>query len=161
MRDALVAVDAGLFPAQQVRRVLVLRAHALPREVHVLVVVTVATLERIVRLEARPLVLRELEALVDELLPRVDRPEDLAPYFLRRLHLARDLGGPVVRNVAVRALGPHARAVGEVNRALELRVDVVAHLVAAGAEDLGIRELERRVERAPEDDAGDERADDE
>ena len=30
--------------------------------------------------------------------------EDLAPHFLRRLHLAGDLVGPVVRHVAVRAL---------------------------------------------------------
>src|SRR5690606_23758172 len=34
--------------------------------------------------------------------------------------------------------------------------DVVAHLVAADAEGLGIGRLEGRVEAAPEDDAGDE-----
>ena len=42
----------------------VLRAHALPREVHGFVVVAVAAFQRIVRLEARPFVPRQLEPLV-------------------------------------------------------------------------------------------------
>jgi hypothetical protein len=46
-----------------------------------------------------------------------------------------------------------------VDRALQLDEHVVAHLVAAGAEGLGVGELHRRVERAPEHDAGDEAAD--
>ena len=103
VRDALVAVDAGLLLVGQVGRVHVLRAHALAREVHRLVVVAVAALERVVGLEARPFVLRELEALVAELLLRVDGAEDLAPDLLGGLHLAGDLVGPVVRHVAVGA----------------------------------------------------------
>src|SRR5678815_5684514 len=91
-------------------------ARALPREVHVVETVAVAAFERIVGIEPRPFVLRELEALVLELLARADRAEDLAPHFLRRLHLACDLVGPVVRNVAVGALGAHAAAIGEVDR---------------------------------------------
>src|SRR3569832_2657250 len=38
----------------------------------------------------------------------------------------------------------------------ELREDVVAHLVTAGAELLRVGDFERRVESAPEDHAGDE-----
>ena len=34
--------------------------------------------------------------------------------------------------------------------------DVVAHLVAAGAELLGVGQFQRGIETAPEDDAGDE-----
>jgi hypothetical protein len=104
---------------------------------------------------------RELEPVVDELLARVDRAEHLAPDFLRRLHLARDLVRPFVRDVAVGALRAHARPVRVVDRAAELDEHVVAHLVAAGAERLGVGELERGVERAPEHYAGDEPADDE
>ena len=55
-------------------------------------------------------------------------------------------------------IGAHAGAVGVVDRALELGEHVVAHLVAAGAERLGVGDLHRRVERAPEHDAADEAA---
>src|SRR6185436_15753318 len=156
--DALVAVDAGLFPARQVGRMHGLCAHALPREVHGLVVVAVAALERVVGLEARPFVARELQPLALELLGRVDGAEDLAPDFLRGLDLARHLHRPFVRHVAVGALRAYARAVGEVDGVLELRERVVAHLVAAGAEGLGIGEFHGGVEAAPEDDAADEPA---
>ena len=86
------------------------------------------------------------------------RAEDLAPDLLRGLHLARDLVGPVVRHVAVRARRAHAGAVGVVDGGLQLREHVVAHLVAAGAERLGVGQLQRGIEAAPEDDAGDEAA---
>ena len=52
------------------------RARALSREVHVVVVVAVAALERIVRFQPRPFVLRELQALVQKT-PRVCGAEDL------------------------------------------------------------------------------------
>ena len=48
---------------RQVGRMHVLRAHALAREVHVFVVVAVAALQRVVRLEASPFVLRQFEPL--------------------------------------------------------------------------------------------------
>ena len=41
---------------------------------------------------------------------------------------------------------------------LQLGEDVVAHLVAAGAERLGVGHLHRGVEAAPEHDAADEAA---
>src|SRR5690606_26133030 len=88
----------------------------------------------------------------------VDGAEDLAPHLLGGLHLARDLVGPVVRHVAVRAGGAHARAVAVVDGGLEFLVDVVTHLVAADAELLGVGDLQGGVEAAPEHDAGDEPA---
>ncbi|MNT24483.1 hypothetical protein D3C72_1599570 [compost metagenome] len=136
----------------------VLRAHALAREVHVFVVVAVAAFQRIVRLEARPFVLGQFQPFVDEFFARVDGAEDLAPDFLGRLHLARDLVRPVVRHVAVRTQRAHARTVGEVDGALQFRIDVVAHFMAAGAELFGVGELHRGVEGAPEQDAADEAA---
>src|SRR5690606_37780222 len=82
----------------------------------------------------------------------------LAPDLLRGLHLARHLVGPVVRNVAVRAGRAHARAVAVVDRGLQLLEDVGLHLVATGAEGLGVGGLQRGVEPAPEHDARDEAA---
>src|SRR5262245_24808710 len=161
VRDALVAVDAGLLPGAQVSRVHVRGARALAREVHVVVTVAVAALERVVRFHARPFVLRELQTLVEKLLARVDRTEDLSPDLLRGLHLARDLVRPVVGHVTVGTDRAHAAAVGVVYRPLELGIDVFAHLVASLAEGLGVGELHCGVEAAPEHDAGDERADDE
>src|SRR5215203_4683144 len=58
----------------------------------------------------------------------------------------------------VRAGRAHARAVGEVDRALQLLEDVGLHLVAAHAELLGVGGLQDRVESAPEEHAGDEPA---
>src|SRR5688572_5546067 len=159
VRDAFVAVDAGFFLGAEVGGVHVGGARALAREVHVVVAVAVSALEGIVRLHARPLVLSELEALVEELLARADRAEELSPHLFRGLHLARDLVRPVVRHVAVGADGAHAAAVGVMDSALELGEDVLARLVAALAERLGVRELHRGVEAAPEHDACDERAD--
>src|SRR5690348_12764171 len=63
-----------------------------------------------------------------------------------------------MRHVAIRAGSTHARAVGIVNRRLELGKHVVAHLVAAGAERLGVGQLEGGVERAPENNARQEAA---
>ena len=95
---------------------------------------------------------------VEEFPPGVDRAEDLAPDLLRGLHLAGDLVGPFVRHMAVRAGGAHAGPVGEMDRAGQLLIDVVLHLVARGAELLGVGQLERGVEGAPEHHAADEAA---
>src|SRR3546814_17103884 len=89
----------------------------------------------------------------EEFLARVDGAEDGAPDLLGGLHLARDLVGPIVRHVAVRAGRAHARAVGEVHRAGQLLIDVVAHLVATDAEAFGVGEPQRGVESAPENHA--------
>ena len=62
--------------------------------------------------------------MVEERVPRGDRAEDVAPDFLRGLHLARDLAGPLVRHMAVRAAGADAGPIGEVDRALQLLVDI-------------------------------------
>ena len=156
--DALVAVDAGALAGEEEALVGLDGALALAGDVHRLGRVAVAALERVVGLEPRPFVLRELEPVVEELLARVDRAEDLAPDLLGGLHLAGDLVGPVVRHVAVGTGRAHPRAVGVVDRRLHLLEDVVAHLVAAGAEGLGVGQLERGVEAAPEDDAHHEAA---
>src|SRR5262245_38330741 len=59
VRDALVTIDARMFPADERGRVHVDGARALACPVHEPVVVAVAALERIVGLESRPFVLRE------------------------------------------------------------------------------------------------------
>ena len=53
--------------------------------------VAVAAFERVVRLHPRPLALGQVLAQRQELVPRVDGAEDVAPDLLRGLHLARDL----------------------------------------------------------------------
>ena len=86
-------------------------ARRLLGDVHRLRAMAVAAFQRVVRLEASPFVQRQLESVVDELLADVDGAEQMSPDFLRRLHLARDLVGPVVRNVAIRAACADAGAV--------------------------------------------------
>ena len=61
----------------------------------------VAAFEAVVGLQPRPFVLGQFEPVIEELAARVDGAEDLAPDFLRGLHLAGDLVGPFVRDVAV------------------------------------------------------------
>ena len=156
MRNPLVAIDAGLLAFRQLGRVGVGRALALAREIHRFELVAVAAFQRVVGLEAAPLVVGQLQAVRFEFFARIDGAEDLAPHFLGRLHLARHFAGPFVRHMAVRALGAHTAAVAEVNGALQLRINVVAHFVAAGAELLGIGRFHRRVEAAPEQDARNE-----
>src|ERR1700746_3726965 len=107
-------------------------------DVHRLRAVAVAAFQRIVGLEAGPAVLREPEALCEELLARVDEPEQMTPDLFRGLHLARDLVGPVVRHVAVRTACADAGAVGEMDRRFQLLENIVTHLVATGAELFGV-----------------------
>src|SRR3546814_15613064 len=84
--------------------------------------------------------------------PRSNRTATLLPYttlfrsLLGCLQLAGDLVGPVVRHVAVRAGGAHARTVAEVYGARQLLVDVGLHLVTGDAEGLGVGQLQRGVE---------------
>ena len=66
--------------------------------------------------------------------------------------------GPAMRNMAIRTNRAHAAAVGEMDCSLELCVNVVSHLVTAGAKFLRIGELHRGVEAAPEQDAADKAA---
>src|SRR5690606_105383 len=120
MGDALVAVDAGLLAGPQPQLVDLGRARALPGQVHRIEVVAVAALQRVVGLQPRPLVAGQHQPLVEELLAGIDGAENLAPDLLGGLHLARDLVGPVVRDMAVRAGGAHAGAVGVVDRGLQL-----------------------------------------
>src|SRR5690606_28597000 len=54
--------------------------------------------------------------------------------------------------------GAHAGAVAVVDRGLQFLEDVVLHFVAADAEGFGIGRLQRGIETAPEEDAGDEAA---
>ena len=133
-------------------------ALALPGKVHIVEIVAVAALQRVVRLEPCPFVLGQLAAFLEEFLAGADGAEDLAPDFLGGLHLARDLVGPLVWHMAIRAGRTHAGAVAVVDGVLDLHEHVVFHLVAGDAERLGVGGLQRRVETAPEDDPGDEPA---
>src|SRR5438105_7789125 len=56
---------------------------------------------------------------------------------------------------AIRAGGAHARAILEVNCLLQFLVGIVAHLVASDAERLGVRDIERPVESAPDKNSAD------
>src|SRR6185295_19419803 len=89
----------------------------------------VAALQGIIGLQPRPFMLGELKSMILKLLPGIDRAEDLAPDFLRGLHLAGDLVGPLMRHVAVGTTGADARTVREVRGALQLLEYVVAHFV--------------------------------
>src|SRR5690606_9701633 len=70
--DALVAVDAGRLPGRQVAAVDEGRAAGLAGQVHGVVVVAVAALQRVVGLEPVPLVLGELDQGDEVLVVGVD-----------------------------------------------------------------------------------------
>src|SRR5690606_16905290 len=63
---------------------------------------------------------------------------------------------PLVRHMAVGTGGAHAGTVAVVDRGLELLEHVVAHLVTAGAERLGVGGVHGGVESAPEQHPGQE-----
>src|SRR6185312_7453750 len=109
MRDALVAIDAGLLAREEEALVSHGGARRLLGDVHGVRAVAVAAFQGIVGLEAGPFVQRQLEPLVEEFFAGIDGAEQFAPDLLGSLHLARDLVGPVVRHVAVRAARTHAR----------------------------------------------------
>src|SRR6516225_1697638 len=115
MGDALVAVDAGLLAGEEVALMRVRGARRLLRDVHGFRAVAVAAFQRIIGLEACPFMLSQLQPRVDELVAGVDRAEQVAPDLLGGLHLARDLVGPVVRDMAVRAARAYAGAVSEMD----------------------------------------------
>ena len=108
MCDALVTIDTGLLPRNQELAVDFRGPSGLLGKIHGDGGMAVAAFQRIVGLQSRPFVLGEFEPVIEELLPCVDRAEDLAPDFLRRLHLAGDLVGPLVRHVAVGTTGADA-----------------------------------------------------
>src|SRR5580704_8089506 len=60
--------------------------------------------------------------------------------------------------MAVRTFRVDAAAIAEMDRALQLRVSVVAHCMATRTERFRVRHFERRVERAPEHHARDKPA---
>jgi len=72
----------------------------------------------------------QFTALVEEFLARVDGAENRAPDLLGRLHLARDLVGPLVRHMTIGAGGADAGTVAVVDGVLDFHVHVVFHLVA-------------------------------
>src|SRR3954451_3089546 len=111
MRNALVAIDAGLLAAKQKALVCERGAWRLLGDIHRLRAVTVAALQGIIGLEACPFVQRELKPLIEEFFACIDGAEDFSPNLVRRLHFARDFVGPVVRNMAVWTGGAHAGAV--------------------------------------------------
>src|SRR5687767_12128105 len=105
MRDALMAIDAGLLATRQPALVNRGGTRALAREVHRPEAMTVAALEGVVRFHALPLVLRKREAPVQKLLACVDGAGELSPQLARGLHLASDLVREVVRHMAIRTRG--------------------------------------------------------
>ena len=134
----------------------VYKRQPLQGEVHVLEVVAVAALARIRLLHPLPLPLGHLPPVGFKLLAGIHLAGDHAPQLLGGLHLADDLVGPFVGYVAIRAAGPHAGAVGVVDGVAVLHEHVVLHLVATGAEGLGVGRFHGGVEPAPEDDATEE-----
>src|SRR5829696_3870930 len=158
MRDALVTIDTGLLLGNQKLAVDVRGSSGLLGEIHGDGGMAIAALEGVIGFQPRPFMLGKLKPMILKLLPGIDRAEDLAPDFLRGLHLAGDLVGPLVRHVAVRTTGADARTVREVRGVLQLLEYVVAHFVARGAELLGVGDFKRGVEGAPEQDAADEAA---
>jgi hypothetical protein len=159
MSDALVTIDAGQPGLESLRHhflggfCLFVRIHG-PRRV------AIAAFVRIVLFHGRPDVLGEFKPMLLEFLRGTDGPEDLVQDLVAGLDLAPDLVKPFVRNVAVRTSRPHARPVLEVDGFLKFLVRVVPHLMARGAERLGIRQLQGPIEAAPEQHSADA-ADDE
>ena len=94
--------------------------------------------------------LRELKSVRLEFLRSIDRTENLVKELIGGLNLSPHLVKPFVRNVTVGASRAHTRAALEMNRLLQLFVNVVAHFVAGNAERLGIRDFHGPVEAAPE-----------
>jgi hypothetical protein len=88
MRDAFMAIDAGCFAGRKLDGMRINRAFALSREIHRFELVVVAAFQRIIRFQAEPFILRQLQAMCLEFFPRVDGPEYLAPCLFRVLHLA-------------------------------------------------------------------------
>ena len=77
--DALVAVDAGLLAGEQEALMGDRGARRLPGDVHRFRAVAVAAFQRIVGLEARPFVQRELKPVIEEFLARIDGAERSGP----------------------------------------------------------------------------------
>ena len=155
VRDSLVAIDAGVlvFLTDLVH---LGSACLLLFDVHRRERVTVAAFARIARLHSVPLVGRQFEPLRLELLGGRNGAHDLAVELLAGGDLAHHLVPPVLRHVAVGAVGADAGAVAVVNGLLVLLVHVVLHLVTADAELECVGGFHRRVEAAPEEDAGNE-----
>src|SRR6185437_13258007 len=105
VRDALVAIDAGLLTGEQETLVRLDRARTLPRGVHRVGAMAISALQGIVRLHPSPFVDRQFKAMAQEFLARIDCPEELSPHFLRCLHLASDLVGPCMGHMTVGTMG--------------------------------------------------------
>src|ERR1051326_1309727 len=73
-------------------------------------------------------------------------PKIFPPHFLGGLHLARDLVGPVMRDVTIVTVSAHARSMGIMHGRFELFERIGAHFVARDAEGLGIHEFQHRSE---------------
>src|SRR5262245_33667835 len=119
----------------------------------------VAALLRIIRPHRRPDTFGEGEAMLFEFFRGIHRAQNLVQQLVRGLDLSPRLMEPVVGNVTVGASGADARSVPEVNGLLQFFVNVIPHFVAGNAELLGIGELHRPVETAPEDYAADTASD--
>jgi hypothetical protein len=72
VRDALVAIDAGLLGREQEALMCDRRARRLPRDIHRLGRAAISAFERIVRLQPRPLVQRQLKPVLLEFLAGID-----------------------------------------------------------------------------------------
>src|SRR6478672_3141272 len=102
--------------------------------------------------------LGKFKSHVQEFLTGRDGAEELTPDLLGCLHLTGDLDRPFMRHMAVRTARTYPGSVGKMHRSLEFLIHVVVHLMARDAELLRVRELQRRVECAPEKDAADKTA---
>lgn len=153
MGNALVAVDAGLVSVDQEAFVGLCGAKALAGKVHRVFRVAVAAFQTIIGLHARPFPAGQLHPLFKKLFAGAYGAEDMAPNLFRSLDFACHFAGPIVGNVAVRALCPHTGAIGVVDGAFELGENVGFHFMTTGAERLGVGELHGGVEPTPENNA--------
>src|SRR6476619_1416144 len=115
MRDAFVAIDAGLALILG-QHVLLVDRLLLPVAAHRVEAVAIAAFARIDGFHPLPFVRRHFHAMRLELLRRVDIAGELAPDFLAGLDLANDLGNPRVWHMAIRTDRAHAGTIAVMNR---------------------------------------------
>src|SRR5262249_1500687 len=127
VRDALVAIDAGLFARKKEALMGLNRTRALARDVHRLGTMAIATFKRIVRLHPRPFVLGEFETMGEKLLARIDCAENFSAHLLRGLHLACNLVGPFVRYMEIGVVVADARSVVIMEGVFHIIIDIGAH----------------------------------
>src|SRR3990172_11908495 len=136
MCDGEMAVDAGLAFGLALG-VPVLGLLRLQFGAHGGVLVAIPAFQRVGFLHALPYPLGKLVAVRLELLLGVDHTGEVAPQLEGRPHFAKKHRARLARHVTVGTDGAHSAAILVVDGVLILRIDVLAHLVAADTELFG------------------------